>query len=151
MKHAELPPIIKNAKARFDLIKSMHPKLDGSLFFGFNGPLIKVNESAINVLLVLPKFFIDSSSKTAAFENNARYKQLMKDGDGKAAGNLMKTIKGLCEDLEINTASTIEIVWDEIDYEVIKAIRSNHDLVDTARTPQVGGIRLVLGTVESFL
>lgn len=61
---------------------------------------------------------------------------------------ILSQIDQLIPFIEIHGNVQVEIQWQELDFDINCILRSDCELVDVARTPQLGGIKIVLGTLD---
>lgn len=116
-------------------IKAKYSEASGAIHFAFNGEFVPVQSSILEIIKKNHFVFADSDTKQQAL-------YLVKNKEI----NERKIIQAL-ENAPLNPDCRIEIIWDNLDYDLIKKLQTD-SLVNFELTPQTGAsIRIVLGII----
>ena len=131
------------------LIRKKYPKLDAYVVFSIPGAQTSIYSSAREILKELPAMIVDGVAKT---EFKAFFKQPEpKDPTEKQKKEIKEEFDRLSSRLCYQSTAFVELRFGNLDYDLIDQLRSD-ELVNRELTPQTkASIRMVLGTVASFL
>ena len=157
---AEIPNIIKSIEEHYKKIKAKYVGIDAYVVFSDNSGQCSLKASAVDRLLYLPSMYLDSELKKSAAELlkyreglNKQLQQANKEEASLIRNNLDGVNKELDEKvkaLSVNPLIRVELRFNDLDHDMIKRLRQD-ELVDVGLTPQIAGIRIVLGTINDFL
>lgn len=117
-------------------LKAKYPQASGGIHFAFKGEFVPVNDSFSGLLKKNPYVFADSQTKSKA-------QSLLKTNKDASE----EDIKKLLLLAPLNPECRIEVLWNDLDYDLIAQMRVDL-LVDLKLTPQTrASIRIVLGTI----
>jgi hypothetical protein len=129
------------------------------LVFAWRGDQVKIKESPASIFSDFENFFVDNPARDRAREILNQRKSLERSfkvqgdeesaKDKKRVADLVKSLEEQLAKLEMNPSVNIELRFDDLDYDIIKELRQD-PLIDRYLTPQIGGIRIVLGTIWDF-
>ena len=157
MKIHHLDTIKQNALNHFKTLKEKYPQADGTVMIQSRGQYFRFNEDPRKILAQCPDFFEESAEREACLvllkeiKSASRAVELDKKKLAIDMSLLEAQLKEAILQLNINPYGTVDIIWEDHDYDLIRKLRIDDDHVDVSRTPQVGGIRIVLGTLLSFM
>ena len=145
----QLKAAVDAAAAHFSLIRKKYPKLDAYAVLSIPGAQTGIHSSPGEIMKELPSIVVDSTEKTEAKSLLKKLKDKdITDGDKK---KFTKELDTLSKDFFYHSTAFIELRFGNLDYDLIDQLRTD-DLLNRELTPQTrASIRLVLGTVASFL
>ena len=145
----QLKAVVDAAAAHFTLIRKKYPKLNAYVVFCIPGAQTGIHSSPGEIMKDLPAFVVDSDEKTKA----KSLLKILKDKDISEEDKKKPTkeFDALSKDFLYHSMPFVELRFGHLDYDLINQLRSD-DLVNRELTPQTkASIRIVLGTVASFL
>jgi predicted transcriptional regulator len=132
----ELDDVRTNYKLIWKKIKEKYPNADGNIYFAFKGEFASINDSSIIMLKKNHYVFMDSDAKKKAIAMLKSNKDVSESD-----------IKKILADVNLNPDCRIEILWNQLDYDLIQNLQ-NDSLVDQNLTPKgSASIRIVLGII----
>jgi hypothetical protein len=137
------------AKERFDLIRKKYPQLKCYLVLCIPGKQTGIGGSVLEILKELPALIVNDAAKS----NLQNYIQNppAKDASEKEKQKWQEEFDRLARGVSYDSGVRVEIRFDDLNYELIFQLQSD-ELVDRELTPQTrASIRIVLGTLSSFL
>jgi hypothetical protein len=161
---SELATAIENAKKIFSQIKTKYPAIRAFLILSTRHGQAPIDASLEFLLDQADYFFVETDAVKSVwklldqiFDENEKLKEnrriwppsYVRENEGKIQV-LQRQYQALIPAIEINEEVEICLRWDEIDFEANRLLRSDQSLVDTSRTPQLGGIKICLGTVGNL-
>ncbi len=161
MKITDLYRAIENAESTFAKIRKKYPRIRASLVLLCDGFQMPIN-SSLDALLDVEDvdFFIENEALLTAWnlldaiwdlkdKKHDLYHQEIKSTESNIS-IMYERYRSLIPILELRPTVEVTLLWDEIDYEINAQLRSDKELIDVSRTPQLGGIKISLGTIESL-
>ena len=145
----DLVAVVDKARDRLSLLKTKHPKLDAYLVFSSSLGQADINLGTRQLLKEFPLMFPDAHEKEEIEREVTRMneEEKLKDLQRKLNDKLVPML----ERLQVDGATQVELRFGQLHYETVWALQSD-ELVDRKLTPQTrSSIRIVLGTVASFL
>jgi hypothetical protein len=140
MKCANLPEIRAKYEMIWKDIKKKYPKANGKLNFAFKGNFVPIRAGLVE-LLKENKYVFTDSPVIESLRNNVLLKLKNKEAID------IDECERLIGEIPLNSECRIEIIWEDLDYEIIHAMRVD-PLIDLNLTPKGGGsIRIVLGKI----
>lgn len=160
----ELATAITNAKQIFNQIKAKYPAIRAHLILSTRNGQAPVDATLEFLLDQADHFFIENDAVKSAwklldqiFNENEKLKENRRVWPPsyvheveEEVQTLQHQYKKLIPLIEINPEVEICLLWMEIDFEINRLLRSNQSLVDTSRTPQLGGIKISLGSIGNL-
>lgn len=162
---SDLNQSITNAKKIFVEIKKKHPTIKAHLVLSTNHNIAPIDTPVQTLFDTCEDFFIENDDLINIWsvldelwdlnEGLAELRRKKFDGDVQQiilqASKLQKEYDDLLPKILISPKVCVDLRWDDIDYEINRMLRADYSLVDTNRTPQIGGIRICLGSVLDLL
>lgn len=136
MKFEDLGDIQKKYQDLWKQIKAKYPKAPGYPNFAFKGEFVPITASLKEILKFNHHVFLQS-------EQMATVLKALKSSKDMEEKSVLKLLKSA----PLNPECRIEIIWSELDYDLIKQLQSD-PLVDLTLTPRTAAsIRIVLGLI----
>jgi hypothetical protein len=161
VKFRDLHIPIESAKKNFQSLREKYPTLSAYIVISSRYGQIVPHASGLDALSEFPSFFLDSAGRRDSLQILEKVHSLdreLKSARAQVAitkRRSMKALRDLLEhsvrDLVINELAQVEIRFDVLDYEVVRALRVD-PLVSRDLTPQTNAsIQIVLGALREFI
>lgn len=161
---SDLNKAICNAKGIFKKIKEKYPSIQVHLVLSTPFSIVPIDTNISTLLDECKDFFVETEALKTAWNlldemwdlneeltdlrRNKKSLQIQ-DLENKYL-RLQEKYKEILELIEIDDAVCVCLRWDEIDFDINRLLRSDSELVDVSRTPQLGGIKICLGTLSAL-
>lgn len=160
----DLKIAIENSKSILQKIKVKYPSIRAHLVLSTPLSLAPIDTSISTLLDECEDFFVETEAlKTIwnllddMWDLNEELIELRRHKKIVEVQNLEKRYlllqekyHELLESIEIDDHVCVCLRWDDLDYDINRQLRSDSELVDVSRTPQLGGIRICLGTLSTL-
>lgn len=135
----DLPSIAEHYKQVWSSIRKKYPQARGEIKFAFQGEFVNIGASVLEILKNNHFVVMDGEQKSRALSQIKTQKDL--------SDVEVKKILGASE---LNPDCRIEIIWTDLDYDLIAELQKD-PLVDQTLTPQTrASIRIVLGKIGNL-
>ena len=170
MRLTEFAIAVKNSKILLTRIEQKYPQIDVRLVLSCSYGYAPIDSSLEYLLDQNDYLFIENLAVIRAWAildllfdkdlmlRNCRKEHRLGKDRTDAINEIENQISALNEEyqklipsIEIHNDTEICLQWVEIDYDINRKLRRDSDMVDISRTPQIGGIKICLGTSSSIL
>lgn len=160
----ELKIAIEKSKSILQKIKEKHPSIRVHLVLSTPLSIAPIDTNISTLLDECEDFFVETDVLKTVWNQLddkwdlneklielRQYKKTVQIQElEKRHSVLQEKYSELLELIEIDDSVCVCLRWDDIDFDIYRQLRADSVLVDVSRTPQLGGIRICLGTLSTL-